>query len=620
MCAIVGIAGLTNYDRREWLKTARDTMLHRGPDDAGIWWSEDDLIGLGHRRLSIVDLSALGHQPMADITNRYTIVFNGEIYNFRSLRMELVDAGFKFISNTDTEVILNAYSYWGIDCLRHFNGMFSFAIFDSIKKNIFLARDRAGEKPLYYSHINKTFKFASELKALISDQSSTSKINPIALDAYLTLGYVPMDLCIIQDINKLMPAHAAIYDLNSDKLKLWCYWEPMPYKDSDAESPEPSFLLSKLECLLEDSVRMQLLADVPVGVLLSGGVDSSLVVAMASKHTDKLKTFTVGFSEYSSFDESSHANLIANHFKTDHTSLNASKVDCKLLKELACQFDEPMADSSMIPTFIVTNMVKQYCTVALGGDGADELFGGYPQYSKLLYAKKYAANIPFLLKKFSYDFSNLLPVGFKGRNWLTTLKSNLDEGLPIVGNFFTSKERKNLLYPITYVGNEAELLWKANTPIEDDIIQRATRMDFNWYLPEDILVKVDRTSMLNSLELRSPFLDSRIIDFAFSSVPTSLKANEYSRKILLKAFARKVLPSEFDFNRKQGFSIPLKIWLEGGPWRELFESTLLSQNCIFNQKFIRDLFNGLDEGRNNAERLFSLVIFELWRTKYKVQI
>lgn len=621
MCGIVGLVPRDANIDRNLLIAARDAMVHRGPDDAGVWWSDDGSVGLGHRRLAIIDLSPSGHQPMQDATGAFTIAFNGEIYNYRDLQRTLIEKGHNFRSQSDTEVILAAYREWGVDCLSRLNGMFAFALYDAKQRLLFLARDRAGEKPLFYSLVDGTLRFASELKCLLSDPSIPHQINHQALDTYLAVGYVPGELCMVQGANKLQAAHAMIFDLNDRSLRMWKYWDlPQPPVLSDTRQFDEAGLLAEFEALLEDAVRKQLMADVPVGVLLSGGVDSSLITAMAVRASSQVKTFTVGFGGFDKYDESEHARLIARFFGTEHVELNAGEATPDLLAMLARQYDEPMADSSMIPTYLVSRLVRQHCTVALGGDGGDELFGGYAHYDRLLWKQQRVDWIPMALRKLVASSAGvMLPVGFRGRNWLQSLGCDLNHSLPLIATFFDGQARRKLLgdalWPLV-----GEAIWGARAPKGNDLLQRVTRMDFVNYMAEDILVKVDRASMMNSLELRAPLLDYRIVEFAFGRVPSYMKTTSTEKKIFLKKLTAKLLPPEFDRQRKQGFSVPLTNWLKAGAWRDYFYEILLDKDCVFDKKAITQLLKGQDRGRNNNERLFSLVLFELWRREYGMTI
>lgn len=626
MCGIVGIASGSSINDRAQLVAQRDTMRHRGPDDAGAWWSHDGRVGLAHRRLAIIDLSPAGHQPMLDETGRLCIVFNGEIYNFQDLRSDLEGKGHRFRSSSDTEVILAAYREWGTDCVQHFNGMFAFGLYDGERRRLLLARDRAGEKPLFYRLANGALTFASELKALMAAPTFPRQLDPEALDCYLAFGFVPGDRCILQGVNKLPPAHTLIFELDSGASRVWRYWQlPPPPEVADGTGwANEAALLDELEHLLEDAVRRQLVADVPVGILLSGGVDSSLITTVAMRLAPHIKTFTIRFPGYAKYDETDHARLIARHCGTAHVELEAEPSTVKLLPLLARQYDEPMVDSSMIPTYLVNKLVREHCTVALGGDGGDELFGGYIHYNRLLWLQERAGRIPLALRRGVAGLATaLLPVGFKGRNWLQGLGTDLEGGLPLIATYFDRPARRRLLGPEMMSdgpsGRSAEAIRHQRIPGNPDLLQRATRMDFENYLAEDILVKVDRASMLNSLEVRAPWLDYRIIEFAFGKVPSVLKATATSRKILSKKLASRLLPAEFDIQRKQGFSIPLTSWLRGREWGDYFRQVLLeSEGGPFNRRFVADLLDGQAWGCSNSERLFALVLFELWRQEYKI--
>lgn len=557
---------------------------------------------------------------MVDEKRGLAIVFNGEIYNFHELKSELERLGYSFFSRSDTEVILASYRHWGAECLARFNGTFAFAIFDAEQHTVFLARDRAGEKPLFYYLSADGLRFASELKALLTDPLLPRKIDRASLDCYLTMGYVPGGRAILNGFNKLPPAHAMKFDLATGQSKLWRYWRiPSLSPEAVAGKIDNEGLLADLESLLKSAVRYQLAADVDVGVLLSGGVDSSLITALAARSARKVKTFTVCFPGHSMHDETEHARLIARAFDTQHTEIVAEPNAADLLPRLAVQFDEPIADSSMIPTFILAQAVRNHCMVALGGDGGDELFGGYDRYSRFLALQRYAGAIPHRVRRIPAALAGrLLPLGFRGRNWIMASGADFSSNLPPMVSLFDTAFRHHLLDG----GKEAiaELILGEFLPYEDDMLQQATRMDFASYLPEDILVKVDRASMLNSLEVRSPLLDYRVIEFAFSRIPSRLKATAWEKKILLKRLAVRLLPLSFDHRRKQGFSIPLAAWLKGGPFKDLFRDVLLDKECLFNRQTVNSLLKGQEHGLNNAERLFSLVVFELWRRHYHVDL
>ncbi len=547
-------------------------------------------------------------------------VFNGEIYNFADLRSELKRLGHSFRSHSDTEVLLAAYEQWETDCLARFNGMFAFALFDAPRQRLFLARDRAGERPLFYNLSASRLHFASELKALLAHPALHRRIDAEALDCYLAMGFVPGDRCILQGYRKLPPGHAMTFDLREGAARVWRYWH-LPELDPRAATADDSALLDELDVLLEDAVGRQLVADVPVGVLLSGGLDSSLVTAMAVRRPNKVRTFSIGFPGHGQLDESPHARLVARHFGTNHTELMAEPTSAELQPLLERQFDEPMVDSSMFPTFLVSRLVRQHCTVALGGDGGDELFAGYNHYSRLLWMQQRVGAVPAPLRRLmARGAERLLPPGLKGRNYLQSLGIDLHDGVPQLASYFDATTRRRLMRRHATHPRVAERIHGARIPRQTDLLQRASRMDFEKYLADDILVKVDRASMLNSLEVRAPLLDVRVIEFAFGKVPSRLKATQSERKILLQRLAARLLPPEFDRKRKQGFSIPLANWLKAGPFRDLFWDTLTCNDVLFDASTVRGLLKGQDRGFSNGERLIALVQFELWRKCYRATL
>jgi len=616
MCGIIGVAAAKPVVRRAWLEAGRDAMAHRGPDDAGTYWSPDGRIGLAHRRLSIVDLSPLGHQPMGSPDGALQLTYNGEIYNHQQLRRELEGLGHQFRSTSDTEVVLAAYRQWGRDFLSHLDGMFALALFDAERDHLLLARDRAGEKPLFYRLKGGELRFASELKGLFADPDFDRTVDSAALDCYLALGYVPAERCMIAGVAKLPPAHAMEFDCARGSTRLWRYWNMPAYQGGS--SPDPENLVTELETILEAAVRRQLVADVPVGLLLSGGTDSSLITALAVRGGGRLKTYTVGFPQFADYDESKHAALIANHFGTDHTVLNADEVQPDILPRLARQYDEPIIDSSMIPTYLVSKEIRQYCKVAIGGDGGDELFGGYNSASYMARLQQLLSWAPLWPRKLlAAAATQLMPVGQRGRLWLRAGGTDVRRGLPPVIHF-EELSRPRLLGPQWQT--VAEKIRERRIPREFNAVERMTRFDFANYMAEDILVKVDRASMLTSLEIRAPFLDRTVIEFAYREVPPTLKATPHLRKILLRKLAARILPPSFNSARKQGFTIPLERWLHSGPWRRHFEEILFDPGCTFSRREVEQLFRRLDKGRIVREQLFGLVLFEHWRREYRIAV
>lgn len=619
MCGIVGVASRAPLADGSWVERGCDAIRHRGPDDSGIYRSPDGRVALGHRRLAILELSQLGHQPMQGHDGSW-VVYNGEIYNFKAVRTELESKGHAFRSNSDTEVVLAAYAQWGQRFVEHLDGMFALALYDPRENRLVLARDRAGEKPLFYRLQGGELRFASELKALFADPAFDRVVDPVALDCYLAMGYVPGDLCMIAGVAKLPPAHVLSFDLATGKAAISRYWDlpapPAPGRLIDAEA-----LVDELNPLLEAAVRRMLVADVPVGLLLSGGVDSSLVTAMAARTGGTVKTYTVGFPDHADYDETAHAALISAHFGTDHTVLEADAIGPDLLGDLAYQYDEPIIDSSMIPTFLVTQQIRKHCKVALGGDGGDELFGGYHSASRVAALEGGFANkIPLFARRAIGALSaRAMPIGMKRRAGLRMYAADMAGELPSIANFFDPHSRARLTASIPRT-DAAEAIRSSRTPAEADAVQRMTRFDFANYMVEDILVKVDRASMLNSLEVRTPFLDRALIEFAFGKVPSSLKATPFARKILLRKLAARVLPPAFDSVRKQGFGIPLDHWLAGGGWRDRFEAVLFDRGSSFAPATVSGLFAGLARGRPVKEHLFGLALFEEWRKAHRVSL
>jgi asparagine synthase (glutamine-hydrolysing) len=621
MCGIVGVVDQAPINNQALLLAMRNTMQHRGPDDAGVWWAEDKQVGLAQQRLAIIDLSPGGHQPMADAASDLWLSFNGEIYNYQALRRELQARGHIFRTMSDSEVILEAYRAWGTDCVKHFNGMFAFGIYDRRARRLFLARDRAGEKPLFYRHAAGRFVFASELKALLADADCPRELDLTALDYYLAYGYVPGALCLLRGVHKLPQGHAATLDMQTDELRVWPYWQlPRPSQTVSASEAE---LVDELEALLLDSVRLRLVADVPVGVLLSGGVDSSLVTALAARVSAKpIKTFTVAFPGHGSYDEGPYARLVAAHFGTEHHELVAEEATVELLPELAAQYDEPIADSSMVPTYLVSRLIRQQATVALGGDGGDELFGGYWHHSFAQRQEQMRQYLPEWLRAQVSDATRrLLPLGVKGRNYLLGLGGDLPEGLARFNLYFDAAARRQLLNRALSARGLAPETYKAQLCLGfNTALQQATALDFMTYLVDDILVKVDRASMLTSLEVRAPWLDHRIIEFAFARVPDSLRATASARKVLPRRLAQRLLPAALDLKRKQGFSLPLARWFKGD-WGGYIKAVLAEADQeLFDHRQIRRLIKDNERGCANTHRLFALAMFELWRRHYRVRL
>lgn len=615
MCGINGVIAAKAGHNFFNVELLRDRLSHRGPDDAGIWRSACGRVHLGHRRLSILDLSPSGHQPMQSRCGRYVIVFNGEVYNYLELRVDLEKLGQKFSGSGDTEVVLAAFAEWGEACLQRFNGMFAFSIFDqgtsTTPASVFFARDRAGKKPLYIARNSDCLAFASELKAI--PESMRGKLSIDALNFYLALGYVPRELCIADGVSKLPPAHAARYFLDSTKMEQWRWWS-LP-ESRLAEGTDVEELLDEAEHLLHDSVRLRLRSDVPVGVLLSGGLDSSLVVASAAKSSvQPVKTFTIGFPG-SALDETSYASIVARHFSTEHHVLPLPDPSLSVLNELSHFIDEPIADSSLIPAYLVSKLTVGHVKVALGGDGGDELFGGYSDYTNAFADASRLKYLPTGFLKIVSELAGYLPPGVRGRNRMYALKGGAFESLVWGSPYFDAPARRRILSPeiLEYLGDrfmDPELFRLGLFRTGTDPVDSMTRTHFGSILPDDFLVKVDRASMSVGLEMRCPLLDVRLIEFGFGRLPSVWKVKGTEGRRLQKLLGKRLLPAQLDIERKQGFSIPLNDWLRSGDTKQLEALDMISPDFI-NREEVRRLVTGHARGRANGGRLFSLMMLDI---------
>lgn len=616
MCGLLGLVNNFEINLKEFNSSLKK-LSHRGPDNSSLWLSGDKKICFGHNRLSIIDLSINASQPMVDSDNNLVIIFNGEIYNFNEIKASL-PKNCIFKTNSDTEVLLKAYHYWGDSFVKKLNGMFAFAIYDLKKKRIFAARDKAGQKPFFYYFKDDIFIFSSEIKSIIPlIKQNDLNVNVKSLNCLFEFGYVPNENCIINSFKKLPPAHCLIFDLIDKKIEINKYWHINDLAKKE-DSMTSKNLLSSFIKIFDRSVKRHLTSDVPVGVLLSGGIDSSLVTAFASRHINNLKTFTVSFPNQKEFNESKYAKTVSSHFSTDHYELEIDdKVDpTVLLPKLAKQYDEPIFDSSMIPTYLICKEVKKYCKVVLGGDGADELFGGYHYHQRILITQYIKKFFPQKIWNILSSASRLVPVGYRGKFWLESLKYDLKNGLPNVATFFNSFDRQKIFNSTSYTP-DSSLIRSKNFYKSSELIDRVLWTDFLNYLPEDILVKTDRASMINSLELRAPFLDNEVIDFA-QALPNDFKVNKSNKKIFLKELSKLVLPINLDLNRKQGFSIPINIWIRKNyVWKNYFENILFDTDYMFlNKNQIFKIYNNHIKGLNLGEKLFGIVMFILWQKQY----
>lgn len=642
MCGIVGYYTSQFTARyRDSLPQATKTLSKRGPDDSGLYFDDDNGVGLGHRRLSIIDLSPTGHQPMASLDGSRTIVFNGEIYNFSSVREELVACGHVFKGTSDTEVVLSAFIQWGPDCLDKFIGMFAFAIWDASKKELFIARDRLGIKPIYYCHTNNAFLFASELKALMAFAPFERQIDAASFHLYLHYQYIPAPRTIFENTFKLEPGSYLI--LSNGKLAKKQWWtlpgmnpEPVlsnPMAEEDA--------LAELDYLLTQSVSDRLISDVPLGALLSGGIDSSIVVALMQKvNRDPVKTFSIGFKE-EGYNEAPWAKKIARHLGTDHTELTVSSADAlSVIPQLPETYDEPFADSSAIPTFLVSQLTREWVTVALSGDGGDEQFAGYVRYWMTETMSKGLRRMPVCFRNQLKRHLSSLPISKLSRLY-TTIRPCLPQRLQVEN--FQDKWQKvvaqltqtNLseLYRMTVCiwphpdilkltglappSSSYEAVFDSTQHLET--LRRLMLVDQHTYLPDAMLTKVDRASMAASLEVRVPLLDHRVVDFT-SQLPASLCYRQGKGKYLLAKLLSKYVPQHLIDRPKMGFGVPIAQWLKK-ELKELVTDYLspahLGREGRFDPLVVSHLIKEHMDGINNHQhRIWVLLMWEMWRERW----
>ncbi len=628
MCGICGILNFSNKERidKDLIQRMTSVLKHRGPDDEGFYLSNVQCpkskvnVGLGVRRLKVIDLET-GHQPIHNEDRSIWIVFNGEIYNFGTLREELEKKGHRFYTKGDTEVILHLYEEYGKDCLQRLNGMFAFAIWDSREEKLFLARDRIGIKPFFYIEHKGSLIFASEIKSILENREISKEIDVQSLHSMMKLQYIPAPNTIFKEIKKLVPGHRLT--CQKGKIAIEEYWD----LDLTRKEESEAFYLEELPKLLEESIKLRLISDVPLGAFLSGGIDSSIIVGLLSKFSKKpVNTYSVGFEAGDSFNELKYARLASQHFKTDHQELIMKPKDIEeLLPKIVYHLDDPITDPAVIPTYLVSKLAKETVTVVLTGEGGDELFAGYRRYS-LDRLAPYYGKLPSIIRKKMIPvlISKLFP---KGRfqqgiealnqppgvqrhlNWVSKFS---DETLE---NLYTKEVKKE----IKEKGLTSIFRSYFESPQERDFLSRTLYCDVKTWLPDNLLVKVDRMSMATSLEARVPYLDHRIVELC-TSMPIHLKLKGLTSKYILRKAFSNLIPEEILKRRKQGFTIPLAPWFR----KELkdFTQEILSQDSIakrdyFNYNYIkRILKEHLEERRDYSREIWSLLIFELWSERY----
>ncbi|PIR92496.1 asparagine synthase (glutamine-hydrolyzing) [Candidatus Falkowbacteria bacterium CG10_big_fil_rev_8_21_14_0_10_44_15] len=624
-----GIAGYFGSGSQEILAKMTNALRHRGPDDEGFYL--DGQVGLGHRRLSIIDLSPAGHQPMSNDGQDIWLVFNGEIYNFRELRQELISQGYKFKSNSDTEVIINLYAAIGVEAFKKLNGMFAAALYDARQDKLILARDRLGKKPLYWGIFGATLIFGSELKALLQHPDCRREINLESLNKYLLYEYVPTPRSIFKGIHKLEPGHYLSYDGRKVvKTKFWEITFKLPITNYQLRIQE---VMNELGNKINAAVKARLVSDVPLGIFLSGGIDSSTIAYYAQQNSVKpIKTFSIGFKE-DSFDESKYARLAAKHLGAEHyEKILSAKDSLDLIPRIADLLDEPLGDASILPTYLLSEFTKEKVTVALGGDGGDELFCGYDTFP----AEKFAAiyeKIPLIIRRQIIERVALnLPVSFKNISFDFKLKKFIAGGgeknirrrhASWLGSF--SRERRAQLFT-PEVWRELQAV---NEYEELDAYEANVREQPDWnkliyaylrtYLMDDILVKVDRASMGNALEVRAPFLDFSVVDFV-NSLPFEFKMKGLITKFILKELMKDKLPIAIVNRQKKGFGIPLAQWLTADLrplLDELLSEGYLRRQGLFNSVFVSKLVKDHIERRaDNRKPLWTLLCFQLWQKRW----
>jgi asparagine synthase (glutamine-hydrolysing) len=626
-----GIAGWANLDGKSSpaggeavLHRMCERMKHRGPDSEGLWTGET--IALGMRRLSIIDLHT-GEQPFWNEDKTVVVVMNGEIYNFRELRKDLEKRGHAFSSQSDTEVLPHLYEEYGAAMVEHLNGMFVFALWDLRRKKLLIARDRFGEKPLYYGVFEGKFVFASEPKVLLEHPSVKPEINPEALRQYLSFDYVPAPLSIYKGISKLPAAH--LLTVENGEVKTRRYWNLSFHKNGNTPTVEKA--AQELREILSDSVRMRLVSDVPLGILLSGGVDSSTVAAFAVRHaTEKVKTFSIGFEE-DSFDESKFAREVATHLDTEHyeDKLSVEKA-ADLISEIGGWLDEPMSDGSLIPTFLLSRFVRKYVTVALGGDGGDEIFAGYPMYLGHKMARVYDSIPRFLRANLIEPIVNNLPVStknlsfdYKAKRFVAASKYDLVTRHHSWFGSFSLDAHERLLSKDILANTSDDIYRGAKDLLKitdaSTEIEQMQFLDMNFYMAEDILTKVDRASMAVSLEVRAPFLDPRVAEYA-ARLPLEYKLKGSKGKYILKKAVADLLPKTILQRPKKGFGIPVAEWLKGrlNPLlHDLLAPERLKNQGLFDAEYVQKLIKEHETGAaSHHKQLWTLLVFQLWFDKF----
>ncbi len=629
MCGIVGFCDFSKKSDLGALRSMLKVISHRGPDDEGTFFNENDSvsIGLGHKRLSILDLSPLGHQPYE--FNNLTLIYNGEVYNFKEIREKLISEGYSFKSNSDTEVIIKAYDAWGIRCVDKFIGMFAFVLFDSKKQKLFLVRDRAGVKPLYYYWNGVTLLFGSELKSFHQNSAFLKELDYNSLALYLQYSYIPAPHTIFKNTFKLNPGCLLEIDLSTKELKDHIYWDVIDHYNKPKLSISYNEAKDELEKILKSACEYRMVADVPVGVFLSGGYDSSAIAALLqSGRSQKLKTFTIGFEEQK-YNEAPFAKKIAAHLGTDHTEYYCTHKEAfDIIPTLPDIYDEPFGDNSIIPTTLVSQLAIKHVKVALSGDGGDEIFAGYPKFGMSL---NYTSKLPtwtqsLLSSGMSLINPDKIPGTGKTFNFSTRFRKMQEIwkhhsptiAMKVISQFHTQTELSKLLkHPFDETTTAFDLGSSINS--NNDDLNRMLAIDFKTFLVDNNLTKVDRATMSVSLEGREPLLDHRIVEFA-AQLPSHYKFNTGKTKIILKDIVHKYIPASEMERPKMGFIVPIMGWFRN-ELRDIImlylDEKKLDQDNIFNtQEVIKMRDRYLNGYSVNVQKLWHLLIFQMWKARW----
>jgi asparagine synthase (glutamine-hydrolysing) len=607
------VAGASEEALKSRAAAMAETLRHRGPNDSGAWADPAAGIGLGFRRLSILDLSPAGHQPMVSASGRYVLVFNGEIYNFRELRKQLEPLGHAFRGHSDTEVMLAAFEQWGIGpAVTKFIGMFAFALWDRTERSLSLCRDRLGIKPLYYGRFGKTLLFASQPKAFFEYPDFVPAVDRSAVALFVRYNCIPAPWSIFQNVRKLEPGTILTLSGSDASAEASAYWSAEKVAGAAANPLQivSAEAVDRLDALLGDAVKLRMVADVPIGAFLSGGIDSSAIVALMQKHGGRARTFTIGFDE-SGFDESAHARAIALHLGTEHTELRVTEADAQaVIPDLPEFYDEPFADSSQIPTMLISRLARQHVAVSLSGDGGDEIFGGYDRYFAVRTIRRIPA--PFRRLASALLAGAARPVASEARR--AKLADALRQPSP-GGIYYRLLAVCPVPEPLLAGGRgpvaeqaAANFVGNADSPL------RWMLEDTLRYLPDDLLTKVDRASMSVGLEVRVPLLDHRVVEFAWQ-LPEDIRVGRTPGKRVLREVLSRYVPRKLFDRPKRGFAVPIGKWLRSGlrPWaEELLEEKRLAEQGIYDPAAVSAMWREHLAGRDYGERLWGVLMFQAW--------